>query len=73
MAREITINEFRAEGKVVIGEWGHGSAATSGHIICSPEDRAAVQAAYDAIEDGDLGPNVLDGVRAAGGEFVTGL
>jgi hypothetical protein len=58
------------EGKIIIGEWGFGSARTSGYIVCSPEDQEAVQAAYDAIEDGDIGPDVLSDIIAAGGSHV---
>jgi len=71
--RTITRSEMKTEGKVVVGEWGFGSSSTSGHIICKPEDRAEVQAAYDEIEEGDLSSGVLDGVIAAGGEHVVGL
>jgi hypothetical protein len=73
MARQITKQQMQAEGLVIVGEWGNGTPSTSGHIVCQPENRNAVQAAYDAIEDGDLGPDVLDAVIAAGGEHVVGL
>jgi hypothetical protein len=73
MPREITRHELRANDMVVVGDWGFGSQATSGHIVCRREDVAAVRAAYYAIEEGDLGPDVLDGVHAAGGEHVVGL
>lgn len=71
--RTITRSDLKREGKVIVGEFGLGTAATSGVIICRPEDREAVQAAYDAIEEGDLGPDVLSDVIEAGGEHVVGL
>jgi hypothetical protein len=71
--REITRQQLRAEGKVIVGEFGLGSSRTSGHIICRPEDKEAVAAAYDAIREGDLGSDVLDDVIAAGGEHVVGM
>jgi hypothetical protein len=71
--RQITKQQMQAEGLVVVGEWGSGTPSASGHIVCRPEDREAVQAAYSAIEDGDLGPDTLDAVIAAGGEHVVGL
>jgi hypothetical protein len=55
--------------KVIIGEWGWG-ARSCGHIVCRKDDRDAVKAAYDAIEEGDLSSEVLDGVKAAGGWYV---
>lgn len=73
MIREINRSDLKAEGKVIVGEWGNGTADSSGHIICRAEDHAAVLAAYDAIEDGDSSPDVLDGVYAAGGEHVVGM
>ncbi len=73
MAREISRSQMKAEGKVIVGEFGLGTASTSGHIICRPEDRPAVLAAYDAIREGDLGPDVLSDVIAAGGEHVVGM
>lgn len=57
-------------GMIKIGEWGYGDTRGSGAIWCRPEDREAVQAAYNAIEEGDLGPDVLDDVCDAGGFFV---
>lgn len=71
--REITRQEMKAEGKVIVGEFGLGSPRTSGHIICDAADRVAVLAAYDAIREGDLGPDVLAEVEAAGGEHVVGM
>jgi hypothetical protein len=62
--------EAKAAGLVMVGEWGDGTAAGAGGVWCHPADRDAVKAAYDAIEDGDLGPNVLAAVRGAGGVFV---
>lgn len=53
---------------VVVGQWGYG-VRSAGHIVCHPKDREAVQEAYDAIEEGDLGPTVLDGVLSAGGWY----
>ena len=73
MARKIDVRTLRSEGKVVVGAFGLGKANTSGDIICRPEDLEAVRAAYDAIEDDDLSPGVLDEVIAAGGEHVVGL
>ena len=49
---------------VTIGEWGPG------HIVCDARDRDEVQAAYDAIEDGDLSSYALSEVLAVGGEYV---
>lgn len=72
-ATKITRQQLRAEGKVIVGEWGYGTPNTSGHIVCHEADLPAVRAAYDAIPDGDLGPDVLAVVIAAGGEFVVGL
>jgi hypothetical protein len=71
--REIDRQTLKREGKIIIGEWGLGSPKTSGHIICAVADRDAVQAAYDAIREGDLSSGVLDDVIAAGGEHVVGL
>jgi hypothetical protein len=71
--REINRQQLRTEGKVIVGEFGLGSARTSGHVICRPEDREAVAAAYDAIREGDLSESVLDDVIAAGGEHVVGM
>ncbi len=55
---------------VKIGEWGFGDSRGSGWIYAAPENADAVRAAYDAIEDGDLGPDVLDEIYRAGGIFV---
>ena len=69
MTKQMTAREVHENGKVVVGEFGFGGRS-AGWIVCDPSDREAVQRAYDAIEDGDLGPNTLDGVKAAGGEYV---
>lgn len=53
---------------VTIGEWGHHDG-TAGHIVCSEFDEDAVRKAYDDIEEGDMGPDVLDSVYAAGGRY----
>jgi hypothetical protein len=66
--REITHQQMKAEGKVIVGEFGFGTQRSSGHIICKPEDRQAVNAAYDSIQEGDLSESVLDDVIAAGGK-----
>ena len=71
--RTITRSEMKSEGKVIVGEFGLGSASTSGHVICRPEDRKAVKAAYDAIVEGDLSQDVLADVEAVGGEHVVGM
>lgn len=63
--------QAKTAGMVMVGEWGFG-ASDAGHIWAKPEDAAAVRAAYDAIEDGDMGPGVLDDVRAAGGVYIRG-
>jgi hypothetical protein len=70
--RPTSSREARAAGLVMVGKWGWGHTlpGSAGGIWCRPEDRDGVQAAYDAIEDGDLGPDVLDGVMDAGGVFV---
>ena len=65
----MTTNEAKATGMVLVGEWGFG-ASNAGHIWAAPENVAAVKAAYDAIEDGDMGPDVLADVYAAGGVYV---
>jgi hypothetical protein len=57
-----TCEQARRAGMIMIGEWGFAERG-GGAIWCRPEDRERVQAAYDAIEDGDLGPTVLDRVR----------
>ncbi len=59
----------KTEGMINIGEWGF-SESLCGAIWCRPKDRESVQAAYDAIEEGDLGPDVLSEVEKAGGVFV---
>lgn len=64
-----TFADAKNAGLVMVGEWGFG-AHNAGAIWCKPEDKASVQAAYDAIEEGDLGPNTLDAVKAAGGVYV---
>lgn len=71
--RTMTANDLRREGQVIVGEFGFGTISTSGYIVCRPEDRAAVQAAYDEIKEGDLSEHVLDAVIAAGGEHVLGF
>jgi hypothetical protein len=61
---------------VKIGEWGFAEHRFSpdlwgaGHIWCREQDREAVQAAYDAIEEGDPTPDVLDDVFKAGGVYI---
>ena len=65
----MTRREITAAGLVIIGEFGWGSRS-AGWIVCSPDDVEAVRAAYDAIGEGDLGPNTLDGVKSAGGRYV---
>jgi hypothetical protein len=69
MTKQMTAREVTDSGKVIVGEFGFGSRSV-GWIVCDPSDQASVQSAYDAIEEGDLGPNTLDGVTAAGGEYV---
>jgi hypothetical protein len=64
-----TYREAKQAGRVMGGEWGWAERG-GGAIWCMPEDRQAVQAAYDAIEEGDLGPDVLAGVEQAGGVYV---
>lgn len=63
MIEHITINDGLAtawrDGDPV-GEWQAGPR----------EYRAAVQAAYDAIPEGDMSQDVLDEVIAAGGKWV---
>lgn len=73
MTRKIDSRTLSAEGKIVVGQFGLGTASTSGDIICRPEDIESVRAAYDAIEDDDTSAGVLDAVIAAGGEHVVGL
>jgi hypothetical protein len=66
-----TDREARGAGLVYIGEFATTWAGdTRRHIFAAPEDAAPVRTAYDAIEDGDLGPDVLADVFAAGGVFV---
>ncbi len=63
--------EARKAGLVYVGEFATTWAGDNRqHIFASSADFAAVKAAYDAIDDGDLGPNVLDSVFAAGGVYV---
>lgn len=69
MNKRMTTREISEAGLVIVGEWGFGGRS-AGYIVCEPGDRDAVQAAYDAIEDGDLSSEVLDGVKAAGGQYV---
>ena len=68
MSKVMSRKEIKESGLVIVGEWG-GSYST-GFIVAKPEDRVAVQAAYDAIEEGDLSAEVLSEVKAAGGFFV---
>lgn len=63
------VRNYAAGLLVKIGDWGYGEGG-GGAIWCRPKDRKAVQAAYDAIEDGDLGPDVLAEVIAAGGVYI---
>ena len=66
----MTYTESKKAGMVTVGEWGWASATRlPGFIVCMPADRDAVTAAYDAIEEGDSSPEVLDGVKDAGGQF----
>lgn len=65
-----TYREAKAAGMVSVGEWGWADSRGAGAIWCLPADRADVQAAYDAIEYGDMGSDVLAGVIDAGGVFV---
>lgn len=53
-------------GLVRIGDFGFTSQ-NAGGIWCKPENRQAVQIAYDAIDDDNLRDDVLDDVLAAGG------
>lgn len=69
MAKQMTTKEINDAGLIVVGEWGYGSNS-AGYIVCEPSDVVAVQAAYDAIPDGDLSSTVLAGVEAAGGQYV---
>jgi hypothetical protein len=62
---------MEAAGMVKVGDWGFGDDTRgSGAVYSHPVNYDAVKAAYEEIEDGDLGPNVLDAVIAAGGVFV---
>lgn len=69
MNKQMTRGEIKQAGLVIVGEWGFPCRG-SGFIVCNPKDLPRVQAAYDAIEDGDMGSDVLDGVKAAGESFV---
>lgn len=69
MTKQMTQREIKDAGLVIVGEWGFGSRS-AGYIVCEPANREAVQAAYDAIEEGDMSSEVLDGVVAAGGQYV---
>jgi hypothetical protein len=66
----ITPSEMKRQNLVKIGDWGFGTASSSGEIVCRREDREAVQAAYDAIPESDMSSGVLDNVIAAGGKHV---
>lgn len=71
MTKPRTYEEAKRAGWVCVGEWGYGdSIRGTGAVWCRPEDRDATQAAYDAIADGDLGPDVLADVFDAGGVFI---
>jgi hypothetical protein len=63
-----TMREARRDGYVTVGEFG--LPPTAGYIVAERDCADAVRRAYDAIEEGDLGPNVLDAVRAAGGLYI---
>lgn len=69
MKKQMAIKEIKSAGLVIVGEWGFGSRS-AGHIVCEANDRDAVQSAYDAIEEGDLSSEVLEEVKAAGGQYV---
>ena len=56
-------------GLIRVGDFGFGKNDQSG-IYCRPEDRAAVQVAYDAIDEDNLRDDTLDDVRAAGGIYI---
>ena len=58
------------ESLVEIGEWGYGDIRGAGNWFAPKSKVDAVRAAYDAIEDGDLGPDVDRDIIAAGGVFV---
>lgn len=73
MATEITKAELKSRDLVIIGEWGFGTASSSGHIVAQRSNRKAVQAAYDAIDESESDDRILDDVIAAGGMHVVGL
>ena len=70
MTKPKTYEEAKKSGWVFVGEWGYGPIRGAGAIFCRPEDKADVLAAYDEIEDGDMGPDVLADVFDAGGVFI---
>lgn len=73
MTTQITRSEMKSRDLVIVGEWGLGTQSSSGHIVCRREDKAAVKAAYDAIDESASDDRILDDVIAAGGEHVVGL
>ncbi len=64
----MTSNEAKKAGMVFVGEFGLPTWPES-QVWCRPEDREAVQSAYDSIDDSDLSSGVLDDVLAAGGVY----
>jgi hypothetical protein len=72
MTQITTDREAKKAGLMYVGEFATTWAGDSRqHIFAATEDFAAVKVAYDAIDDGDLGPTVLDDVLAAGGCYVS--
>jgi len=65
----MTATTMTTTNEILIGEWG-ASDGQCYEIRCSPEVRDAVQSAWDEIEEGDDSPDVLDGVKSAGGVLV---
>lgn len=60
----------QTEGLIKIGEWGYTDSRGSGNWYAKPDDAAAVQAAYDAMDSDDTSPDVDAEIIAAGGVFV---
>jgi hypothetical protein len=66
--RPLTHRQAQRSGWVELCSWGGWIG--QGSIYARPSDRPAAQAALGDIRLGDDGPDVLDGVVAAGGIFV---
>lgn len=64
----MTETEAKKAGMVQVGEWG--SSGRVHGFWCKPEQRAEVQAAWGAIEEGELLSDVLADMEATGAMVI---